>query len=176
MCSVVSITLCNPTDCSPPSSSACRIFQARMLEWVAISYSRGSSRPRDWTHISCISCFGRWILYHCVTWEAQEVAGWMIKTKYYFNHPKICFSVPFIIILGFFLLIPHCLHKSVCKGFKWHKNEISAAINILHSSGVIHCKVLFRLVMEMWRGTCSFRWKKGWTEKPCPMASADSGT
>ena len=43
------------------------IFQARILEWTAISFSRGSSRLRNWTHVSCI---GRWILYHWVTWEA----------------------------------------------------------------------------------------------------------
>ena len=48
-------TLCNPTDCSPPGSSVHRILQARILEWVAISFSRGSSRPRDWTCISCIA-------------------------------------------------------------------------------------------------------------------------
>ena len=41
-----------------------------MLEWVAISFSRGSSRPRDWTCVSCISCIGRWILYHWATREA----------------------------------------------------------------------------------------------------------
>ena len=40
-------TLCDPVDCSPPGSSAHRILQARILEWVAISFSRGSSRPRD---------------------------------------------------------------------------------------------------------------------------------
>ena len=45
------------------------IFQTRILEWVAISYSRGSSCPRHWTHVSCISCIGRWILYHRTTWE-----------------------------------------------------------------------------------------------------------
>ena len=44
--------LCNPMDCSPPGSSVHKIFQARILEWVAISFSRGSSRPRDQTHIS----------------------------------------------------------------------------------------------------------------------------
>ena len=38
--------------------------QARILDWVAISYSRGSSQPRDQTCISCISCIGGWILYH----------------------------------------------------------------------------------------------------------------
>ena len=46
-------TLCDPMDCSPPGSSVHEIFQARILEWVAISFSRGSSQPRDWTQISC---------------------------------------------------------------------------------------------------------------------------
>ena len=40
-------TLCNPMDCSPPGSSAHGILQARILEWLAISFSRGSSLPRD---------------------------------------------------------------------------------------------------------------------------------
>ena len=40
-------TMCDPVDCSLPSSSVHRIFQARILEWVAISFSRASSRPRD---------------------------------------------------------------------------------------------------------------------------------
>ena len=46
-------TLCHPMDCSPPGSSVHGILQARILEWVAMPSSRGSSRPRDWTHISC---------------------------------------------------------------------------------------------------------------------------
>ena len=55
-------TLCDPMDCSPPGSSVHGIFQARILEWVAISFSRGSSRPRDWTRVSCIvgRCFTIW--------------------------------------------------------------------------------------------------------------------
>ena len=44
-----SLTLCDPVDCSLPGSSVHGILQARILEWVAISFSRGSSRPRDWT-------------------------------------------------------------------------------------------------------------------------------
>ena len=73
-------TLCNPMDCSPPGSSG--IFQARILEWVAISYSRGSSWPNDGIHISCISCIGRWILYHCTTWEAHVYACLYINKDY----------------------------------------------------------------------------------------------
>ena len=49
------LTLCDPTDCSPLGSSVHGILQARTLEWVAISFSRGSSRPRDWICISYIS-------------------------------------------------------------------------------------------------------------------------
>ena len=45
-------TLCNPMDCSLPGFSAYGIFQARVLEWVAISFPRGSSRPRDRTRVS----------------------------------------------------------------------------------------------------------------------------
>ena len=48
-------TLCNPMDCSPPGSSVHGIFQARILEWVAMPLSRGSSLPRDWTQVSCIA-------------------------------------------------------------------------------------------------------------------------
>ena len=47
------LTLGNPMDFSPPGSSVHEIFQARILEWVAISFSRGSSGPRDWTWVSC---------------------------------------------------------------------------------------------------------------------------
>ena len=85
-------TLCDPMDCSLPGSSIHGILQARVQEWVAISFSRGSSQPRDRTRVSCIpgrrfnrwatkgspygfpnpgikpecpvSCIGRWILYH----------------------------------------------------------------------------------------------------------------
>ena len=46
------LTLCDPKDCSPPGSSIHGIFQTRILEWVAISFSRGSSQPRDQTQVS----------------------------------------------------------------------------------------------------------------------------
>ena len=55
--------LCSSVDCSPPDPSVHGIFEARILGWVAISYSRGSSWPRDWTVTSCVSCPGWQILY-----------------------------------------------------------------------------------------------------------------
>ena len=48
--------LCDPRDCSLPGSYLHGIFQARILEWVAISSSRGPSQPWNQTHISCVSC------------------------------------------------------------------------------------------------------------------------
>ena len=48
-------TLCDPMDCSPPGSSVQGILQARILEWVAISFSRGSYQPRDEIQVSHIS-------------------------------------------------------------------------------------------------------------------------
>ena len=57
-------TLCNHMDFSPPGSPVHRILHARILEWVAISSCRGSSRPRDGTCISNVSYIGRQVLYH----------------------------------------------------------------------------------------------------------------
>ena len=62
------VTLWNPLDCSLPGSPVCGFLQARISERVTISFSRGSSRPRDRTWVSGI---GRWILYHWATREAQ---------------------------------------------------------------------------------------------------------
>ena len=61
------LTLCDPMDCSLPGSSIHGIFQARILEWVAISFSRRSSWPRDWTHVSHI--VGR----RFTVWTTREV-------------------------------------------------------------------------------------------------------
>ena len=56
--------LCNPMDCSPPGFYVHGIFQARILEYVAMPSSRGSFQPRDQTHVSYTSCIGRRVLYH----------------------------------------------------------------------------------------------------------------
>jgi len=62
MCSVMANSL-GPMDYSQPGSSVHGLFQARILEWVAISFSRECPRPRDWTHVSGVSCIGRQILF-----------------------------------------------------------------------------------------------------------------
>ena len=58
------LILCDPMDCSPLGSSVHGILQARTLEWVAVSFSRGSSRPRAQTRICYIPCIGRQVLDH----------------------------------------------------------------------------------------------------------------
>ena len=59
--SLVYVQLCDPTGCSPPGSSVPGIIPPKILKWVAIASSWGSSWPRDRTNVSCI---GRWFLYH----------------------------------------------------------------------------------------------------------------
>ena len=72
------LTLVTSMDCSPPGSSIHGISQARILEWVAISFSRGSSRPRNWTPISCVSCIGRQILYHWSPFAHAFPSPWQV--------------------------------------------------------------------------------------------------
>ena len=68
-CSFAQSDSCDPKDCSPPGFSVHGISQAEILEWVAISFSRGFSQSMDWT---CVSCIGRWLLYHWTTWEVLQ--------------------------------------------------------------------------------------------------------
>ena len=58
------LTPCDPMDCSPPGSSVHGILQTRILEWVAMPSSRGSSQPRDWTQVSCIA--GGFVVNRCL--------------------------------------------------------------------------------------------------------------
>ena len=91
------VAVCDLMNCGPPGSSVPGILQARILKWLAISYSMGSSWPRDWTHISCIFYIGRWILFHCTTWEALKkspipiylnwICGWGISSIAFIKAP-----------------------------------------------------------------------------------------
>ena len=69
------LTLCKQMDCSPPGSSVHEIFQARILEWVAISFSRGSSQPRDQTQVFCTA--GRFF----TNWATREALGSITTNK-----------------------------------------------------------------------------------------------
>ena len=88
------------------------ISQARKLEWVAISSSRGSSRPRDWT---CISCIGRWILYHLrhlrsvyilpLCWsDASKLNSCKVNKAKFSNYRELGVALNPCVWTGFFLL------------------------------------------------------------------------
>ena len=89
-------TLCDPKDCSPPGSSVHGILQARILEWVATSFSRGSSQPRDQARVSCIA--GRFLtIWATTTWmnlknimltEEWINKMWYIYTMEYYSAIK----------------------------------------------------------------------------------------
>ena len=66
-CAQLCLTLYDPMDSEPPGSSVHGIFQERILEYIAISYSRASCRPRNRACVSRVSCISRWTLYHCTT-------------------------------------------------------------------------------------------------------------
>ena len=103
------LTLCDPMDCNPPGSSVHGILQARILEWVAISFSKGSSWPGDWTQVSHIAgrLFTNWVirkdLFHCMTmlyfvylfvidrhWSVTTFCLFWIMVLWTFVH-KFCF-------------------------------------------------------------------------------------
>ena len=88
------LTLRNPMDCSPLDSSIHGIFQARVLMWIAISFSRGSSWPRDQTRVSCIA--GR----HFTIWATREALS--------MEHLDICL----------FLMPSNCLLNYSCISIK----------------------------------------------------------
>ena len=83
------LTLCNPMDCSPPGSSVHGISQIRILAWVAMSSSRGSSQPRDRTQVSRIAgrFFTSWASPNKTyglnnrTWFTHSSGGWKSKIK-----------------------------------------------------------------------------------------------
>ena len=83
------LTLCDPT-----YSSVHGIFQIRILEWVAIFYSRASYWPRDQTHVSYVFCTGRQVLYHWETWEAITILVTRKTTLSWNKFPAQRFPIP----------------------------------------------------------------------------------
>ena len=115
-----------PMDCSPPGSSDHRISQVRILEWVVISFSRGSSQPRDWTHDSHI---GRQVLYQGATREAHRL--------------KILISIHAYLWKGMVLVIENIVWMfifAICKAKKKRKL-------------ILWCDLLLLLVTRSFRKT-----------------------
>ena len=85
-------TLCDPVDCSPPGSSVHGILQARILEWVAISFSRGSSQPKDRTQVSCIAG-RRFSLWATSSWLRNCPHFFFIFSVRFQWFPLLCLQV-----------------------------------------------------------------------------------
>ena len=113
------LTLCCPTNCSPPGSSVHGILQAGILKWVAMPSSKGSSRPRDWTQVSHIEGG----LF--TNWDTRELFSIVVLSVYIPTNCGSLFSTPWpaFIVCRFFddghsdqcEVIPHCsfdLHLS----------------------------------------------------------------
>ena len=132
-------TLCNPMDCSPPGSSVYGILQARILEWVAMHSSRGSSRPRDQTGVSCMS-------HHGSPWQRigrsnsyKKKLKWLVCQKY-------MLKIPFLDCFFFLSNIDYLKQKWFSHSVHFVSTLKSIAIN-LHLSG------------ECPSGVCSAPWK-----------------
>ena len=104
------LTLCNPMDCRLPGSSVHGIFQARVLEWVAISFSRGSSWPRDRTQVSHI------VGKHFTVW-AKSITCFFFSKKKKKNHHH-CEA----------LLISVCLHQLLIGLSGFGHKDVSSAL------------------------------------------------
>ena len=85
-------TLCDPTDCSLPGSSIHGIFPARILEWVAVSFSRGSSWPRGWTQVLQVTAgrlFTVWATWESPTWTWVEPIHTALSKKKHKNFQNL---------------------------------------------------------------------------------------
>ena len=128
------LTLCNPMACSPPGSSAHGISQARILEWVAISFSRDLPDSRDWT---CISCTAGGFF----TWDATREAQGGGLAKHWLwrytagSHPITCLGDPgtnSLIALSLRFLAVSGNNNPTTQGcFKGYKDDIYIAFSMI---------------------------------------------
>ena len=106
-------------DCSPPDSFDHGILQARILEWVAISYSRGSSQPSDWTWVSCIA--GGFLPWN--HWGSQPLSSplkWMRAAWINRDEPKMLYQVEGKRTAKGFEWYDHLYGNSVGHTWRWH--------------------------------------------------------
>ena len=108
---------CDPIDCNLPGSCVHGIFQARILEWVAISFSRGSSQPRNWTQVFCIA--GRFFTY----WATREEI-----TKWWAPNQKLLYKP-----------------EPSCNNFEWKKkSHFSVLLHLTSTAFVMQCSLYLR--------------------------------
>ena len=110
-------TLCELMDCSLSGSSVCGIFQARILGWVIIPFSRGSSWPRDWTGVCCIA--GRFLTLRAMR-EALLKCIYQTINRIYVSRMVLClaFTFLFLLIASYFFYIKLIFYFKMLVYFK----------------------------------------------------------
>ena len=108
------LTLCDPMDYSPLGSSLHVILHAKILEWLAIPFSRGSSPPGDQTHVPGVSCTGRQVLCH---WRHQGTPLLLVTASYWNSFCLLiwtCYITGFVFSLRALLRCEHVLSLISC--------------------------------------------------------------
>ena len=128
-------------DCGLLGSSVHGIFKASILEWVAISSSSWSSWPRDGTCICCVSCIGRWILYHWATYKRDHFYRYRIFKIFFFS-----FSTLFIVSPSYLWVEP--IHRFL---YLWWVLESIPhgywGTNVYHTSAFCLARFLLRKLL-----------------------------
>ena len=130
-------TLCYPMDCSPPDSSVHGISQAGVLEWVAISFSRGSSQTRDWTWLLCLLHWqadslplhhlGSSLVARLITKYLEDFFLHLLMASW--KYPTVCDFFHLLTLLAYLSLnVPLSQFKSVAEKSSNRQNEISHTI------------------------------------------------
>ena len=135
-------TLCDRMDCSLPGSSVHRILQARKLEWVANSFSRGSSWPRDQTQVSCI--VGRF----CAVWATKDARK---EKNLYVRKKHVVFCGPDFLTSFFFHLLFLYLIRSRKRNLPCLRLEINF-FAITKNSTTVGCCIMFAAQCSCWIG------------------------
>ena len=140
------LTLWESVDYSVPASSIHGIFQARILEWVAISFSRGSSWPRDQTQVCRIT--GRLF----IIWDTREVPKLYLFNVY--NLMSLKTTLPFMTITKIYSRNVNCFSVAI-----WEQSEFPSELLLLLGS---------LLWLELLTIHCSFFWNDFWHTE-CPL-------
>ena len=120
------LTLCIPLDCRLPGCPVHVILQARILEWAAISFFRGSSQPRDWTRVSWIAG-GFFIIWATFLTKAQTLQDWMtnwrkglkrVKISVFLYEPKIFLNMLLYYLNNIIYYVPKFFRCGISIHFK----------------------------------------------------------
>ena len=151
------LTLCDPMDCSPPGSSVHGIFQARVLEWVAISFSRGSSQPRDRTQVSRIA--GR----HFTVWATRKPGrGSITVTK---TRPGTNCGSDHELLIAKFRLKLKKVGKTI-RSFRYDLNQTPYDYTVEVTNRFKGLDLIDRKPEELWTKVCNM-YRRQWS-RPSP--------